>query len=402
MVKQRASLERVPAEAVWPASPRETMRRIWSPLQPALTRLTGAALCDEAPGTLTPWSHLRGALGFLAAGVSTSAVCAASASPAAFSLLGVGWLLALHGARKLRTIIMHQAAHGNFCRHRRVDRLLGKTISIILVSEEFDAYRKSHCGDHHSSRHQTRHDPTVGFLFDELGLRPGMSRRLMWLRLFATVMSPLYHARFLWTRLASHFRGTSMLHRSALVAYLISIALPTAAFDAWQILFLSWVVPVGILYQVSTAFRLSSEHVFPQRLPQVRSRASLGEFTLGIFTGTACPDPTSPGLRRSAAWVWWWTQMLLYHLPCRLAFLPGDGPVHDWHHRQPMSPDWANYLQNRARAAARTSPDEPPYMEVWGFHRAIDACFASLSRADPDDYPRDRIPRNARPKERDL
>jgi hypothetical protein len=317
-------------------SPRETMRPIWSPFQRGLTRLAGVPLEGEELKVLTPWSHLRGALGFLATGVSLSGLSAATLSPMTAPFLLIGWLIGLHGARKLRTIIMHQAAHGNFIQDIQFDRRLGKTIAFGLVAEEFDGYKRSHCGDHHSARHQTLADPTVAFLFDELGLRPGMSPREMWRRLFVTVLSPRYHARFLWSRFASHFQKTTLRYRLLFSSYIASVVLGTTAIHAWPILVLAWVIPVGILYQISTAFRLSSEHVFPAQLPAVRNRSTLGAFTLGIFIGDPCPDRTLPLFKRWMAWGWWWTRMLCFHLPCRLAFLPGDGPVHDWHHRHPI------------------------------------------------------------------
>lgn len=367
-------------------NPRESMRPVWPCLQPFLTRLTGVPLSGEVTTKLTPWDHLRGAASFLSCGLLLSAWSAEFLRPLTVPTLMLGWLFTLHGARKMRTIVMHQAAHRNFVRKEGIDRPLGKLISIVLVAEEFDSYRKSHCADHHSSRHQTIDDPTVAFLFNDVHLRPGLSCKQMWTRLLATVVSPAYHARFLWSRFQSHFKGTSNRHRLAFCCYLVAVVAAVSLCGAWNVLVLAWLFPVGILYQVSTAFRLSSEHVFPEQLPPVRNRATIGAFTLAIFSGAPAPAECSSQPVRFLMWIWWWTRILGFHLPCRLAFLPGDGPVHDWHHRHPMSPDWANYIQNRASDAGQIGNTTLSYSEVWGFHRAIDACFTSLSKANPSDY----------------
>ena len=210
----------------------------------------------------------------------------------------------------------------------------------------------------------------------------------MWQRLWLTVVSPLYHVRFFWARVRSHFQNTSWAHRAAFVAFVAAVAAGVATLDGWLGFAVAWLVPTVLLYQVSTAFRLASKHVFAKKLPEKRTRATMGLFTLGIFLGSPCPTGLSRwGRRWWAGWAGWWAFILLYHLPCRLAVLVGDGPVHDYHHRHPNCPAWPDYLHNREADATTPEAGNPPYEEVWGLHRAIQACFASLAGADPADYP---------------
>jgi hypothetical protein len=368
-------------------NPRSTMyRSLPGFMQSTLTALTGQPYEGEETHHRTPWHHLGSAAFAHSAGTAGTALCIAHGG-LAWALVPATTLVALHGARKLRNVIMHQCAHDNFIRNRSFDRLLGKAISVALLTEEFDYYKRSHIEDHHSSRHQTIFDPTVVFLFRDLGVRPGMAPCEMWRRLFISTVSPFYHFRFLAARLRSHFNGTSLRHKICLIAHLCLVSGTVTALDAGRTFLLSWLLPVTLLYQVSTAFRLASRHIFISNLPKKRDKSTLGAFTLGIFIGTPCPKPGKSILRNAGEWSWWWTRMVAFHAPCRLGVLVGDGPAHDFHHRFPRYPDWANYTYARADDQRNLSEGWPPYREVWGLQWAIDATFRSLSAADPSDYP---------------
>jgi hypothetical protein len=367
------------------SDPRESMRRLPAFLQPLLTLLTGKPLPEEKSWQLTPWHHLGSACLSLAVGAIGSIILVSYGWRGILGLL-LTWLLTAHGARKNRTVIMHQCSHHNFVRVKWFDRLLGKVISLVLISEEFDAYQNSHLRFHHSTRHQTVDDPTVAFLFYELGLSPGMAPRRMWMRLFTTIISPAYHTRFFSTRLKSHFLNTSFRYQLIFTLFWSGMITALSTFGLWWEFIFAWLVPVVLLYQVSTAFRLASKHIFPRRLPAKRTRASLGEFTIGIFTGAECPPPNLSLMKNLTAWSWWWMRMLLFHLPTQLFILPGDGCAHDFHHRYPSFPDWSNYIHNRAKDLASAEAMGVPYREVWGIHRAIQECFETLSLAEPNDY----------------
>lgn len=368
------------------ADPRGTMERLPTCLQPVLTCLTGKPTAHETSWRLKPWHHLASAIVALFFGLAGSAAIFVVGGRW-WLLMPPAWLVTVHGARKLRTIIMHQCSHSNFLRSRWWDRAIGKIISILLVTEEFDGYKRAHLADHHSARHQTVHDPTVIFLLQELGLRPGMTSSEMWFRLWLTIVSPRYHARFLSARIQSHFDRTSIRHRIIFTVWITTIVLVVAATKTTAIFLVVGVVPLVLLYQVSSAFRLACKHVFPKQLPNRRTRECLGLFTLGIFIGESCPRPDLGRLQSLFGWFRWWTVMTFYHLPCRLFVLVGDGPAHDFHHRFPNYADWSNYIHGREEDARKANSTSNPYQEVWGLGAAIDACFVSLSLADPADYP---------------
>lgn len=109
----------------------------------------------------------------------------------------------------------------------------------------------------------------------------------------------------------------------------------------------------------------------------------LASKSLGRFLGESPPDVSFRQL--PLAWVRWGMRMLGYHLPVRIAILPGDLPVHDYHHRYPMSPEWPNAVYARQRDLEAGCPVWPePYTEVWGgLFEAIDHVFDSLSKAPP-------------------
>ena len=368
------------------ANPRERMKvALPKFLQPALTALTGKPYVGEQVKPQSPWGHLQRAFLLHVLGIIGTSLCVSSGS-VTWIAVPLTLLMTLYGSRLLRNVIMHQCAHDNFIRKKTTDHVFGKAISILLVTEEFDHYKVSHIRDHHSSRHQTRVDPTVAFLFDEIGLRPGMSSLQMWKRLGISIFSPRYHLRFLWRRIASHFHGTALLHRFIVGTYIIVLVGSIQTMDAWEPFLWSWVLPMTLLYQQSTAFRLASRHIFMRRLPSQRDKSTLGLFTLGIFIGSECPPITESLVKRTLGWMWWWTRTICFHLPCRLGVLVGDGPAHDFHHRFPRHPHWANYLGARSEDERNPGEGWPAYKEVWGLHRAIQETFESLSAADPADY----------------
>jgi len=361
-----------------------------SPVQKALTLLTGAPLSVEDCPRETALRQTVTASLSLVVGVLLSIVACLAGGGWLLLLLPI-WVITLHGMRKLRAVIMHQAAHRNLFRRPKLDHAVGEFISILLLSEEFEGYRRSHMADHHGEAHQTLSDPTVAFLFDELGLRTGMAPAEMWRRLLITLFSPSYHGRFATSRLRAHFTGTSIAHRLAVLAYIFALV-AGLVFGGAKIIVLAWLIPLGPLTQCALAVRLASEHLFVSPMPKRRGKHTLGMFTCAIFAGEAAPVGKQ-GLPGALAWAAWASRMLLWHLPMRLIVLPGDGPCHDLHHQEPGSKDWPNYIARRAVAAREADPTRAEYIEVWGLLNAIDRCFRSLSDARPEDFPYAQAPR---------
>lgn len=365
--------------------PRESMRVLPSFLQPFLTWLTGKPLLGEVPWNLTPIHHLLASCIPLLLGVAGSSIAVLLLGWWLLLLIPC-WMLTVHGSRKLRTMILHQCSHTNFLAHKRVDTLLGETISIILMTQNYQEYKREHISDHHSSSHMTLADPTVQFILVSMGAEAGMTRAQLWGRLWKTIISPRFHLNSLYARLTSHFRGSSWTHRMMMIGYLLGQLGLAVTMQSWLIFLVAWFFPVGILFNVSACVRLSSRHIFPKPGVRQSGRAVMASFTHGIFIGEAVPPANLPLLHGLRAWIIWTLRMLFIHLPTRLFVLVGDGPCHDYHHRYPRSRNWSNYIFARNNDLIAGHPGWPPYTEVWGLFNAINEVFCSLSAADPHEY----------------
>lgn len=360
---------------------RESMRVLPAFLQPFLTWLTGKPLRGETPTKLTPLHHVAGAFLSLLFGVATS-VTAVAFTGGWLVLLVPGWILTVHGARKLQVMILHHCSHYRVFGSKPGDTYLGRAIAAVLLIQSFDEYRREHIDDHHSARHMTRRDPSVEFLLQVVGLRAGMPLAQLWRRLLIALISPAFHARFLAVRLASLVGPAPWQHKVGTGAFLGLLLAAVAVTHSWTVFLVAYVFPLTILYQVSAALRLSVKHTFPERgTDAVRSRAVLASFTNAVFLGEPAPQPGAPLHRQISAWARWAFLMVFVHLFARTFVLVGDTVCHDFHHRHPQE-DWANYIFARQADIEAGHAGWPAYTEVWGLRAALNAVLASLSNAD--------------------
>ncbi|MFI6448454.1 fatty acid desaturase [Kitasatospora sp. NPDC050543] len=370
---------------------RESMQRLPRALALPLTLLTGRPHAGQRPITLTPTRHLVNAVGSMTAGLLLSCT-AVSAAGWWLTLLLPGWAMTLHGARNLRMMIYHQCAHQNMWGRRGPDAVLGRLIAALLMIQDFERYSSEHISDHHALHHMTLRDPTVQAFLVSLELRPGMTRRQMWRRVIGKTVSPAFHLRFLYARFRSYFHSATPAWRAGALAAAVLAAGLATGLHLWVHLLVAWVVPMTLLYQVSNILRLCVKHTFPSPGQEPRrGKEYFAGLTNAIFIGEPAPEPDLPPARRPAAWLRWWARMLLVHFPARYLVLTGDTVVHDFHHRHPMSRNWANYLFAREEDHRRGTPGWPPYREVWGLVPAIDLVFDSLRAADPAEYHPDRL-----------
>ncbi|MEU0175330.1 fatty acid desaturase [Streptomyces massasporeus] len=372
---------------------RGSMSRLPEPMQLPLTWLTGKPYTGQRGPSPTPGFHLAAGLVSLTIGLAVSTTALAAGGGWTL-LLVVGWAVLLHALRNLRMMVYHQCAHRNMWARKRLDRTLGRVIAGLLLVQDFDGYAREHVGDHHALRHMTPADPTVQAILVSLELRPGMTRSQMWRRVLGRIVSPVFHARFTTSRVRSYLAAAPWPDR-LLAAGAHGLALVAAGMTGTLVwLLLAWLVPFTVLYQTSNVLRLCVRHTFPG--PEVRvkrGREYFGGLTNAVFLGEPAPRAgQSPG-RAVAAWTRWGVRMLTVHLPSRYLVLTGDTVCHDYHHRYPMSRQWADYLFARQRDLEAGHPGWPPYQEVWGLVPAIDAVFDSLRTADPGVYDRARLPK---------
>ena len=380
-----------PVAPISDAAVRDSMLRLPGFLQMPLTLLTGKPHTGQRPLRLTPTTHLVCAFGSVAAGLTASGV-ALAAGGWWLAMLVPGWAMTLHGTRNLRMMIFHQCAHRNMWGRRRPDRVLGKIVAAVLVVQHFERYSAEHVTDHHALHHMTLRDPTVQAFLVSLELRPGMTRAQVWRRVIGKLVSPVFHARFLRARIRSYIHAASPVERTLTATGYAAVALAATALHAWTFLLVAWVLPLTLFFQVSNTLRLCVKHTFPHPgVTKRRGRAYFANLTNAIFLGEPAPSPVLRGFERVLAWARWWLRLLLVHFPARYLVLTGDTVCHDFHHRHPMSRDWANYIFARQADIDGGHRGWPPYREVWGLIPAINLVFGSLSVADAAEYDRRRL-----------
>jgi hypothetical protein len=268
------------------------------------------------------------------------------------------------------------------------NEFIGQCASVVLVAQNFTSYKPEHVGDHHCHGHMTRQDPTVSFLFDMLGLRPGMTKNALWRRLLWRLVSPLYHTRLMYRRVVSYFRGAPWMHNIAAALYLVVLTWLVIAHPLATLLV--WLIPLTLLVNLSLTVRACTEHVFTGALAKGREKIALS--THAQRFGCAAPALEGGWLTCAVASAWWGVKML-GHAVARATCTPGESPQHDWHHRRINDARWPSAIFARQEAVkeweaaqARGGQTWPPYTEVWGIIANIDECFRTLSLCRPEDF----------------
>jgi len=365
----------------WPGGPA---------VQILLTLLSGVPHTGQTPWESSPWRVLAFSVGAMVLGVSLS-LLGHTLGGLGHLLFLPGWVLTVYALRNLALSVFHEAAHGTMCpRLPWLNEWVGQCASVLLLSQNFRIYRPEHLGDHHCQGHMTCDDPTVAFLFDRLGLRPGMAKNECWRRLVWKLISPWFHARLLWSRLVSWFRGAIRGHQVGSVLYLVALF----GFAWWYPLatLLVWLIPLTVLVNVAMTVRACTEHVFAGVWHKGRLRIALS--THAQRFGCAAPTMTGVWSLDVLRWVWWGVKMACHTL-CRVIFTPGESPQHDWHHRRINDKNWPSAIFARLQAVKEWEQAEmqgrqswPPYTEVWGIIQNIDECFRTLSLCRMEDFVR--------------
>ncbi|MDA8253614.1 MAG: fatty acid desaturase [Rhodospirillales bacterium] len=354
-------------------------------LQPFLTWLTARPAPGEAVPPSSPQRFVTAALACSLGGAALTAWALERSGWALFGPLPLGLLLTSSGLGLLQVVVFHHCAHGTVFRDRARNRLVGRAISALLLFRQFDAYQRGHMLHHSPRKLLTAEDEFADFVFAMCGLHAGTAKRALWRRVLANLVSPGFHARFLWRRLHASLGSADRAHNAfGIAAWACGFA--AAAASGRLVGFLvAWVLPVTVLLQVATVFRILCEHRFPApALIAARGKEFICRATAGVFPGAMPPHRSAASLHGLLAWTWWWVQMLTVQLFVRLFVLVGDAPCHDFHHRRPATRRWTGYIQARQQDVDAGCPGFPlNYQESWGLFRAIDENLATLAATPP-------------------
>ena len=356
--------------------PRETMLSLPAWLQPALTALTGKAPWVGEPWwRWTPAGRMWATLAWFFAAL-TVGVWAAHTGGAALLLLPMAWLLTVSNARIIQTGLVHQASHGMLLADKVRNELAGELLSLLIWIQPLAHYREKH-GPHHWKTAQES-DEDLAFLVKVGGLRPGISVSESWRHFWLTLVSPRFHAEFLRARLKANFVDALPIRRAASVAFAAGLmALTLSGFG--RELLLGYLLPVTLLTQMSAWAGMLGLHQWVPKSGASTKAESLASLTSGRFVGEAAPSPDLTGIDAVYAWTGWSLRMSLVHLPLRLAVVPGDLPLHDWHHFHPNTREWANAAYARRDDLLNKTGKARSYEEIWGAGAAIAATFERLT-----------------------
>jgi fatty acid desaturase len=367
-----------------PVDPRSRMAaRLPAFVQPFLTWLTAKPAPGEAAPGRSATAFIMGALAWTFGGALLSAMPMLLADPPllAWLLLPIGLLGTCCGLGLFQVVVFHHCSHGTVLKTREANRRAGRLISALLLFKRFEDYQREHMMHHSPNKLLTEEDEFADFVMGMCGLEPGVEKRELWRRVLTNTVSPVFHLRFLQRRMrVSMFtgdRGHDWMSRGAWIASL-ALAAATGTLPAFLV---AWVLPVTVLLQIATVFRILCEHRFPEpQMIRQRDRNFVCHATAGVFPGSAPPDlyaTTAEGLLR---WTAWWAEMLTVQLFVRLFVLVGDAPCHDFHHRKPATRRWADYIYARQQDLDAGSPGFPAgYFENWGLFAAIDYNLGSLA-----------------------
>ncbi len=366
----------------------EMAARLPAPLQPFLTWLTARPAPGETAAAISPTRFVAAALLWTAAGTALSAAALVLRPPGWPLLLLLGLLLTSSGLGLFQVVVFHHCAHGTVFRTRAANRQVGRAISALLLFKHFDAYQREHMLHHSARKLFTEEDEFADFVFAMCRLAPALTKRELWRRVLLALVSPRFHARFLQRRLRASLASPDRAHNAlGIAAWAAGFALAAAA-GQMTVFLLAWVLPVTVLLQVATVFRILCEHRFPPpALIAARGKEFVCRSTAGVFAGRMPPRRAATARWRGlAAWALWWAEMLTLQLLVRVFVLVGDAPCHDFHHRRPATRHWPNYIHARQRDADAGCPGFPlNYGETWGLLRAIDENLATLA-ATPADF----------------
>lgn len=366
---------------------RESMRALPRVLQPVLTWITGRPL--EAterrlilPNFLDVFITLASCVGILVALVWLAGKNTLGTLP----LITMSWLVLVGLLRKIQVTHLHHAIHNRLFGRPWLNKLYARIMPSLIFVQNGTEYRKEHLEHHNADIFTTERDADAAFLA-RLGFIPGRERGELWMNLWMTVASPVFHIVFARERLESVFLrsnpGEAVLAIGVAAAHVALIVIA-----GWKAYVIAVFVPMFILYHVSALLQFLTEHAWNVAGRPVDDWNEYKNRCWGRFCGEMYPSrPRESGSDSNLVAHFfrvcgWTTRMVFLHLPVRVACLVADLPAHDWHHLAHMagqnSRDWSRSLY--LRQLAISDGDKPGFAgrELWGMRSMIEHQFMWL------------------------
>lgn len=350
------------------------------------TWLTGKALKEQsAKSEYSFWVYYFGPIITVILGVILSLIIVTKSLGLYYLIFT--WIMILNGARSIALTIRHQCVHSVFSGNPKLDIILAEIATSIIYAQDAVSYKKDHIELHHNRKVLAGYNDSHVIALQRYGFIPGMSRGGLWQNLLLLVLSPVFQFKHSLARLKCNFYYPSTYR---ILLSCATLSLWSAVFlyfsrDAADFIynvFLSFIVPVFLLCNISVILEMIAEHEYfdYEEDTKLTSNTVYASKCWAIFCGAQVP--TTQKNIFSTLWKWCvWVICMVMHLIIRLTVLPGDIVTHDFHHRHPYSKEWKNYLFARQSDLEKHEAKWPPYREVWGLFNAIDKVFISMSKA---------------------
>jgi len=362
--------------------------RLPAQIQPFLSWLTAKPAPGEEAVPRRPTAYVIEAVMLVLLGCVLSVLALtwfSIGSLAFWPLLAGGLLATTSGLGIFQVVIFHHCSHGTVFPTRQQNRFAGRLVSAILLFKHFDAYAREHMVHHNANKLFTMEDEYTDFVVNICDFSTSHSRGQLWRRLLVLLVSPAFHMNFMNKRVRGSLRSPDRRHNLLGISVWSGLFLAALAGHMVVAFCIAWVLPVTVLLQIATVFRILCEHRLPA--PEViagRGRNLVCQSTAGVFAGMRPPARGLTRVAAASAWAMWWANMLIVQMFVRLFVLVGDAPCHDFHHRRPGK-RWTDYSHARQADLESGCPGFPlNYVDTWGLFRAVDENFIAMAAAPAD------------------
>lgn len=298
-----------------------------------------------------------------------------------FFIYIIGIIFSTSGARYIVATLIHHSVHGHlFTRKTYLNRIFCEFFSTVLLIQPYDSYKKFHVYEHHGKDFSTFMDKDLSAIY-QLGFKPGKTKKQLYINLFLTLFNPKIHISYLTGRVKSNLINLPK-YRLFMSIIWLSILGYVCFRNGLEFSILLVLIPYVILYQICSILHLVTEHVWLLRNLNEPVKISHYNNCLSRFCGETCPRDFS--IKNWLLWAKWIFNHLFFHLPTRMLIVQGSLVCHDWHHRFGGEKRWYLYSQLRENNAKKLHDENVfDYIEVWGFHNAVDYVFEKMSDAQP-------------------